>query len=65
MGRGQRSNSAAFKASDLNPMKVELTASAEEDLLDGFRFYERQQQHLGEYFLDSLFADIDALAISG
>ena len=42
-------------------MKVELTASAEEDLLDGFHFYERQQQQLGNYFLDSLFADIDAL----
>lgn len=44
-------------------MKVALTASAEEDLLDGFHFYERQQPHLGEYFLDSLFADIDALTV--
>ncbi|NCO15095.1 MAG: hypothetical protein GW898_12130 [Thiomicrospira sp.] len=34
-------------------MKVTLSASAEEDLLDGFQFYERQQRHLGAYFLDS------------
>ena len=44
-------------------MKVKLSASAEEDLLDGFQFYERQQRHLGEYFLDSLFADIDSLIL--
>ncbi|MBK9443418.1 MAG: hypothetical protein IPN53_19840 [Comamonadaceae bacterium] len=30
-------------------MKVELTPSAEDDLLDGFHFYVRQQQRLGEY----------------
>ena len=44
-------------------MKVALSATAEQDLLDGFLFYEQQQQDLGEYFLDSLFADIDALTL--
>lgn len=42
-------------------MKVVLSASAEHDLLDGFEFYELQQQSLGWYFLDSLYADIDSL----
>lgn len=44
-------------------MKVALSSSAEEDLIDGFNFYERQQQNLGEYFLNSLFADIDSLTL--
>jgi len=45
-------------------MKVALSSGAEEDLLDGFQFYEAQQQNLGGYFLDSLYADIDSLALS-
>lgn len=44
-------------------MKVALSSSAEEDLVDGFNFYERQREDLGEYFLNSLFADIDSLAL--
>lgn len=44
-------------------MKVALSSFAEQDLLDGFQFYEAQQQHLGWYFLDSLYADIDALGL--
>ena len=44
-------------------MQICLTQSAEADLLSGFMFYERQQTGLGEYFLDSLYADIDALML--
>jgi plasmid stabilization system protein ParE len=44
-------------------MKIALSATAEQDLLDGFLFYEQQQENLGEYFLDSLFADIDSLTL--
>ena len=44
-------------------MKIQISGSAEEDLLEGFRFYEKQQQGLGAYFLDSLYADIDALSV--
>ena len=44
-------------------MKVVLSASAEEDLLVGFEFYESQQLDLGWYFLDSLYADIDSLGL--
>jgi len=42
-------------------MRIELLDSAEKDLLDGFRFYERQSKGLGNYFLENLFSDIDSL----
>lgn len=43
-------------------MHIRLTRSAEEDLVRGVAFYESQQQSLGTYFLDSLYADIDVLS---
>jgi hypothetical protein len=33
------------------------------DLADGFQFYEKQQESLGDYFLDSIFSDIDSLKL--
>ena len=42
-------------------MKVEILDEAELDLIEGFRFYEFQATGLGDYFLDSLFADIESL----
>lgn len=44
-------------------MRVKLAAGAEDDLLQGYEFYEMQAPLLGTYFLDSLYADIDALAL--
>ena len=44
-------------------MQVRIARSAETDLLEGYAFYEQLQAGIGEYFLDSLFADIDALAL--
>ncbi|MDX9768308.1 MAG: hypothetical protein RBT51_13275, partial [Ectothiorhodospiraceae bacterium] len=44
-------------------VNIELLDEAETDLLDGFIFYERQGQGLGQYFLDSLFSDIDSLRL--
>lgn len=44
-------------------MKIRILDSATNDLIDGAHFYERQDRGLGEYFLDSLFADIDSLQI--
>lgn len=44
-------------------MQICITRSAETDLLEGYAFYEQQQSGIGDYFLDSLFADIDALAL--
>ena len=46
-------------------MKVRILPEAKTDLLDGYRFYEQQSPGLGDYFLDSLFADIDSLQIYG
>ena len=44
-------------------MQIRLTRSTEEDLVRGVEFYEAQQQSLGTYFLDSLYADIDSLIL--
>jgi plasmid stabilization system protein ParE len=45
-------------------MKIEILSSAQEDLLEGYAFYEKQAEKLGAYFLDSLFSDIDSLVIN-
>jgi plasmid stabilization system protein ParE len=42
-------------------MKIRILDEARQDLLDGFRFYESQRAGLGDYFLDSLFSDIESL----
>ena len=42
-------------------MRIEILREAQQDLIDGFRFYENQAIELGNYFLDSLFSDIDSL----
>ena len=44
-------------------MKILILDEAEKDLVDGFSFYEQQLKGLGEYFLNSLFADIDSLQL--
>ncbi len=44
-------------------MKVRILDSASQDLVDGFHFYEKQELGLGDYFIDSLFSDIDSLQI--
>ena len=45
-------------------MKIKILDSATSDLMHGYRFYERQDDGLGSYFLDSLFSDIDSLLIT-
>ena len=42
-------------------MRVEILDKAEDDLVEGFQFYESQHLGLGSYFLDSLYSDIDSL----
>jgi plasmid stabilization system protein ParE len=44
-------------------MNLRLLESALRDLTNGRNFYERQSQGLGNYFLDSLFSDIDSLVL--
>jgi plasmid stabilization system protein ParE len=45
-------------------MKIKILDSGSLDLVDGYRFYERQAVGIGAYFLDSLYSDIDSLLIS-
>lgn len=42
-------------------MRIEILDAAEQDLIDGFNFYEIQSRGLGHYFLDSVYADIESL----
>lgn len=44
-------------------MKLRILPSAIQDLRRGQAFYARQSDTLGEYFLDSLFSDIDSLEL--
>lgn len=46
-------------------MRIRILDQAKLDLKDGFKFYEERQESLGHYFLDTLYSDIDSLAIYG
>jgi len=46
-------------------MKIRILSSAQRDIVDGYNFYEKQASGAGPYFLDSIFSDIDSLAIYG
>jgi plasmid stabilization system protein ParE len=45
-------------------MKIKILQAAQQDLIDGYQFYEQQAAGLGPYFLDSLYSDIDSLVIN-
>ena len=44
-------------------MRIKVLSSAVDDLHAGRLFYEKQGEGVGDYFFDSLFSDIDSLAI--
>jgi len=44
-------------------MKIHLLDEAEDDLVDGYTFYENQEPGVGAYFLDSLYSDIESLIL--
>jgi len=44
-------------------VRIEILDEAQEDLIQGFRFYEGREAGLGTYFLDCLFSDIDSLLV--
>ena len=44
-------------------MKIEILDEAQQDLIEGFHFYEKRESGLGSYFLDCLFSDIDSLIL--
>ena len=46
-------------------MNIRISEFARNDLVEGYFFYEKRQDGLGEYFLASLYADIEALRIYG
>ena len=46
-------------------MRIEILASARDDLIDGFHYYEQKEGGLGNYFLASLYSDIESLRIFG
>lgn len=46
-------------------MKLQILDAAREDLVEGFGFYERGEQGIGDYFLSCLYADIESLRIFG
>ena len=46
-------------------MKIRILYEAVRDLVEGVLFYEAQDSGLGDYFLDSLSADIDSLQLFG
>ena len=46
-------------------MRLRILELAESDLLEGFRFYERQAAGIGSFFLESLCSDIESLRLFG
>ncbi len=44
-------------------MKIYILDQAEDDLVDGYNFYENQEEGVGTYFLDSLYSDIESLIL--
>jgi len=44
-------------------VKIRILDEAQDDLIQGFRFYEGREAGLGAYFLDCLFSDIDSLLV--
>ena len=46
-------------------MRVRVLTSAVNDLARGREFYEEQGEGIGDYFFDSVFSDIDSLALYG
>lgn len=44
-------------------MRIEILDKAENDLVEGYSFYEAQQAGLGDYFLATLYSDIESLRL--
>jgi hypothetical protein len=44
-------------------MKIKILESANQDLREGFDFYESQETGIGNYFLETLFSDIESLRL--
>ena len=42
-------------------MRIVQLTSAQDDLAEGYAFYEEREPGIGSYFLESLFSDLDSL----
>jgi len=45
-------------------VKIRILSAAARDLIEGYRFYEKQVPGVGAYFPDTLYADIDPLGVN-
>jgi plasmid stabilization system protein ParE len=45
-------------------MNIRILPGAQEDLIDAYWFYERQNEGVGDYFIGSIIKDIETLNIS-
>jgi len=46
-------------------MRLQILDLARRDLIEGFHFYEDKEKGLGDYFLVSLYSDIESLKVFG
>jgi hypothetical protein len=46
-------------------MRLQILDLAKDDLIEGFHFYEKQEEGLGDYFLVNLYSDIESLKVTG
>jgi hypothetical protein len=46
-------------------MKLKILDLAQNDLVEGFRYYDAKEEGLGNYFLSTLFSDVESLKVSG
>jgi hypothetical protein len=46
-------------------VRIEILDRAEDDLVEGFWFYESQQAGVGSYFRATLYSDIESLRLYG
>jgi plasmid stabilization system protein ParE len=44
-------------------MKIRILESAGQDLIEGYSFYEMQESGVGNYFLESIFSDVESLKL--
>ena len=44
-------------------MNIQILTPAKIDILNGADFYEHQEEGVGKYFLESIFADIESLRL--
>ncbi len=46
-------------------MRLQILDLAQDDLIEGFHFYEKKEEGLGNHFLNNLFSDIENLKVFG